>query len=359
MSSDDSTYGVVFDGQNRAMYPAAGSGLYDLGTTGTRWGAGYFSGALAVSGAGTFGGALGVTAGGASIKGTPAVPSADTANVGTQVYLLAGSNAGANNTDVLLYYWRSNAALGYLGYESNTSTIGGVAMAVADFKFFNNGIYAGFIDASNNGQLVWGAGGIQTSGGLIVSANGAVITGTTTITGDTNVIAASSSTAVTLKIRPSDDANAGTTLFAIQNAAGSTDRFVINKAGNAQFTLDLQIGSPTGGAKGAGTANFAADIYKNNSAYSNPHGGFEYAYTGRIVQYADRMKAMGLLDYKPLTLEGLERYTREHYHFPYFGDDQENGLFSGGERLLLITEELAVHLFRLNDRVKNLEARAN
>ncbi len=115
------------------------------------------------------------------------------------------------------------------------------------------------------------------------------------------------------------------------------------------------VGAPTGGEKGAGTANFAADIYKNNTAYTNPHGGFEYAYTGRVIRYADRMAAMGLPDYKPLGLAELEQYTRKHFHFPYMGDEAENGLFSGGERLLLITEELAVHLFDLARRVERLE----
>lgn len=32
----------------------------------------------------------------------------------------------------------------------------------------------------------------------------------------------------------------------------------------------IQVGTPTGGDKGAGTGNFAGDVYKNNSAYTNP-----------------------------------------------------------------------------------------
>ena len=80
------------------------------------------------------------------------------------------------------------------------------------------------------------------------------------------------------------------------------------------------------------------------------------AYTGRLTRYADRMRAMGLPDYRPLSLSDLEAYTRERFHFPYLGDEEDNGLFGGADRHLLITEELAVHLFDLNRRVTALEA---
>lgn len=113
--------------------------------------------------------------------------------------------------------------------------------------------------------------------------------------------------------------------------------------------------TPTGGDKGNGTINVSGDLYKNGTAYTNPHGGFEFAYTGKLDKYGDRMAAMGLPNYKPLSLADLESYTRKNFHFPYFADDEDNGMFSGGERLLLITEELAVHLFEMNRRVQQLE----
>ena len=139
-------------------------------------------------------------------------------------------------------------------------------------------------------------------------------------------------------------------------AIGSSVNGALNTT-EATFYKGIQVGAPTGGAKGVGTANFAADIYKNNTAYSNPHGGFEYAYTGKVEKYADRMAAMGLPNYHPLTLSELENYTRENFHFPYLGDEERVGVFGGGERLLLITEELAVHLFRLAHRLEELEKR--
>jgi hypothetical protein len=38
------------------------------------------------------------------------------------------------------------------------------------------------------------------------------------------------------------------------------------------------------------------------------------------------------------------------------GDEEGFGIFGGAERHLLVTEELALHLFKLSDRVKTLEA---
>lgn len=129
-----------------------------------------------------------------------------------------------------------------------------------------------------------------------------------------------------------------------------TNRVVVASTGG------IQVGAPTGGDQGTGTINVATNIFKNGTAYNNPHGGFEYAYTGKLVKYSERMVAMGLANYHPLSLEELESYTREHYHFPYLGDNEHLGLFDGSERLLLITEELAVHLFRLHHRIASLES---
>lgn len=139
--------------------------------------------------------------------------------------------------------------------------------------------------------------------------------------------------------------------------SASTNVFMMLDNGSFTTLGGIVAGAATGGQKGAGMINIAGDIYKNNVAYTNPHGGFERAYTGKLDRFAEGMAALGLADYEPLTIEDLENYTRANFHFPYFGDDQENGLFGGAERHLLITEELAVHLFNLNRRLNDLEAR--
>lgn len=42
----------------------------------------------------------------------------------------------------------------------------------------------------------------------------------------------------------------------------------------------IQVGSPTGGDKGSGTINVSGDIYKNNTAYTNPDYVFEQYFGG-------------------------------------------------------------------------------
>lgn len=120
-------------------------------------------------------------------------------------------------------------------------------------------------------------------------------------------------------------------------------------------TGGLVLGAPTGGDLGAGWLNVSNGIKKNNTAYTNPHGGFEMGYSGQLVMFKDRMANIGLADYRPLSLDALEDYTRQHFHFPGFEDEANNDYFVGGERHLLITEELAIHLFDMNRRLKALE----
>lgn len=117
----------------------------------------------------------------------------------------------------------------------------------------------------------------------------------------------------------------------------------------------IVAGGATGGDKGNGTVNVATNVFLNGTAYTNPHGGFEAAYTGQIVKYADRMKAMGMPDWQHMSMDAMEAYTREHMHFPGFADEDERGLFDGGERVLLMLEWLTVHAFDMNKRMMRLE----
>src|SRR5437773_233191 len=81
--------------------------------------------------------------------------------------------------------------------------------------------------------------------------------------------------------------------------------------------------APTGGDKGAGTANFAADIYKNNTAYTNPAYVFEHCYTGRIVIHAEKD---GAAEYRGLQpLDTVAAYTRERFELPVMDQQREAG----------------------------------
>lgn len=121
------------------------------------------------------------------------------------------------------------------------------------------------------------------------------------------------------------------------------------------FTIKngVMVGAPTGGLKGNGTANFAADIYKNDTAYTNPDYVLEHWATGRIEQFADKE---GAKDYAGLMpLEAVEVFARNNLHLPRFGQKAGHGLFGGSDALLASVEESYLHLFDHESRIKRLE----
>lgn len=143
------------------------------------------------------------------------------------------------------------------------------------------------------------------------------------------------------------DLRAGTT-FLIQNS-GST--FATFTAGGG-----LQMGAPTGGDKGAGTINVAGDIYKNNTAYTNPDYVLEHWATGKIEKFADKA---GASEYAGLMqLDDLETYLKTNLHLPRFGQQAEHGLFSGSDALLASVEEAHLYILQLKARIAALESRA-
>ena len=73
----------------------------------------------------------------------------------------------------------------------------------------------------------------------------------------------------------------------------------------------LQVETPTGGDKGAGSINLAADIYRNNAVYNNPDYVFEHWATGRIVKFNDNPGV--------ITLAEVEKHARERFHLPRIG----------------------------------------
>jgi hypothetical protein len=116
----------------------------------------------------------------------------------------------------------------------------------------------------------------------------------------------------------------------------------------------VQVGAPTGGAKGSGSINVAADIYKNNTAYTNPDYVFEHWATGAVLKHADKPGALAYSGLMPL--EDLKAFTRATLHLPRFGPNAEHGLFSGGDSLLASLEEAYLYIFQLEERIKKLEA---
>jgi hypothetical protein len=116
------------------------------------------------------------------------------------------------------------------------------------------------------------------------------------------------------------------------------------------------VGSPTGGDRGAGTINVAGDIYKNNTAYTNPDYVFEKFYTGDIVRYASTSGASTYQGLRALT--DLEAFTHENWYLPLIGRDP-SGAFSRFDMLLASMEESYLYLFNHEHRLKALEASSN
>jgi hypothetical protein len=145
----------------------------------------------------------------------------------------------------------------------------------------------------------------------------------------------------------------------------------VNDAGNsvaAPFTFDattfkfltggLQLGAPTGGDKGAGTANFAGDIYKNNTAYANPDYVLEHWATGRIEKFAGNEGASTYKGLKPLS--SVERFVRKNFVLPRIAEfrrKKERGLFAGADAMLASLEEAYLYIFDIERRLEALETR--
>jgi hypothetical protein len=127
-------------------------------------------------------------------------------------------------------------------------------------------------------------------------------------------------------------------------------------AGSLTVSASLLVGSPTGGALGAGKINVSGGIYLNNSAYTNPDYVFEHHFTGKIEKYADRPRAS---DYRGrLAIDELERHVAAHLRFPGIGDEPAD-IFERGDIALEKLEEQALYLFELNARINRLERIAN
>lgn len=115
----------------------------------------------------------------------------------------------------------------------------------------------------------------------------------------------------------------------------------------------VNIGSPTGGDKGAGTLNTAGDIYKNNTAYTNPDYVLEHYYTGNVVKFK---KNEGAAAYKGLmALDDLREFTRENWHLPQVPRDGGVGIFERADYVLRAVEENTLYILDLHDRVARLE----
>lgn len=107
--------------------------------------------------------------------------------------------------------------------------------------------------------------------------------------------------------------------------------------------------SPTGGDKGTGTINVATDVYKNNSAYTNPDYVFEIEYTGYPSDFV-RPEYNGRM-----SLADVREFTRQHYHLPGIKRDV-TGIFERADLVLEKLEEVFLYLMDHEEKIDELFA---
>ena len=115
----------------------------------------------------------------------------------------------------------------------------------------------------------------------------------------------------------------------------------------------MQVGSPTGGDKGAGTINVATNIFRNNTAYTNPDYALEYWATGKIEKFKDNASAGG---YFRLSIEESKEYVKKNFRLPRISDEPA-GIFDMADIALEKIEEAHTYIYELHARVKELEAK--
>jgi len=146
-------------------------------------------------------------------------------------------------------------------------------------------------------------------------------------------------------------------VFTTHNHATRTGNIVFRNYQSGAFGTrmtigaGIQVGSPTGGDKGAGTANFAGDIYKNNTAYTNPDYALEHWVVGEIKKFTNRGGAEG---YYRLSIDESEKFVKENLHLPRISRDPV-GIFGMADMALEKIEEAHVYIYELNYRIKRLE----
>ena len=113
------------------------------------------------------GGIVDVTTEGLRVTGNPIETLTNTANTNARIYIAAGSNAGANDTQAILGFSRSSTDVFYMGVLGDAATVAGVAVANGDLKILNGaGTYFAVFDASDSNRLLL-QGGVRLQGGLL------------------------------------------------------------------------------------------------------------------------------------------------------------------------------------------------
>jgi len=154
---------------------------------------------------------------------------------------------------------------------------------------------------------------------------------------------------------PTGTVNAAT-LKLVAAPTGATNNYALwVTSGLTKLDGGLIMGAPTGGDKGAGTINVATDIFKNNTAYTNPDYVLEHWATGQITKHAGKEGAD--LYHGLHSLSDIETYARTTYSLPLMNQNRTGGAFARGDLLMATVEEAYLYLFQHDHRLDTLEAR--
>lgn len=155
------------------------------------------------------------------------------------------------------------------------------------------------------------------------------------------------------------EANSDTdTTGVLINCNGGTSKIEFKTsttAGGARDNILINGGMAIGAVspQGVGTLNTSGDIYKNSSAFNNPDFVLEHWATGKIEKFADKEGAATYKGLRPLS--EVREFVRSNFHLPGFGQKAGHGLFSGSEQLLLTVEQMYLHIFELEQQIKELK----
>jgi len=303
-----------------------------------------------------------------TVAGTPTYSGLQTLSGSGQRQTFTGAGTAGVYTDIV-----NTGGRLILGVDSST---GGT-------YFVGSSAYASVISSQANTALVFATNSlprmiIDATGGVTIGGNTVMTVAGGTFTGGITGTTATFSGLMRVsggEIRNSDNAafyswynGANTTrsgYMQITNAgagsivneiSGGAWQITTTGTGAINFTSGgLVNGAATGGAKGSGTLNCAGDIYKNNTAFTNPDYVFEHFYRGEIVEFAAND---GAAEYGGLMpLDSLRTFTARNLHLPQVPKHGGVGIFERGDYLLRATEENTLYILQLHDRIRDLESR--
>lgn len=245
---------------------------------------------------------------------------------------LTHSTAGA------VQHYGSNVVVRYRGTQSSTHASGrDVNGYRASVFVYNTGTVA-VVDGFTLDMRNLGAGTVTALTGIHVPAMTNSGGGTITTTYGVKV----------------DALGVGSTRYAFWgNNASAANVYNLYMAGTATNYMagGLVMAAATGGDKGAGTINTAGDIYKNNSAYTNPDYALEMWATGRVEKFADNS---GARDYRRMTLREIEDHIKRNLCLPRM-TNEPTGIFERADMVLEKLEELYTHIIELHHRMESVE----